>query len=831
MKKKLSLIFVIFAVVFCLAASATFFPDIIVTSPDGIWTDTRAYTNLSTALTAIGANERDVYIVREETVTTLVIPANVRLHFLKSGAIANSNTLTINTRNIHADHQIFTGAGAVNFTSGSEVRTRWFEDFETAIIQTSNDIVTLTVDTVDTLLNSAAVGDNVLLKWNASNLITIAAGQTLSNIGDISAPDIRLFVVSGSVAFKTPSPLVAVRACWFGTSLTTLGIADSAAAAAEKQLIITPGSWVIDDNVTFTSTVVKVLQNADLQIATTKTLTFAGSLDAGPYQIFSCAGTGKVVLTEEVYPEWWGAVGDGITDDTATIAAAMSSGASVVDLASRTYLVATGSLNLVDGQIIEGQGSTNTVIKNKSATGFVFGRQAGFATLLSGCIIRNLTIDMDSKGDVGIMWESIGSSNVTEGKNAGRIDDVRVINVPSGTFTYDDGAGVLTYSKCGIAIKGSAIGGSFRNVLSQVQVYGTSALAPGQVGILLTGNTNRANATTMINCYTRYLDKGIHVENANDCLLLGCEGTSSNYGLYCESSGMKTFNFYSESCTIAPIYLSSASRECSVLEPGSYASAGSARFTITGATGTFTVGETVTGATSTETAIVLTQYSIAGKDFLIVYGVSGTFTANETINGATISATYINTTTQYCVNLGLYNSWEGTGISGKRLYQRDGILDGVIGFSTLPASFATPTFFDHPGNGTGKLLTFRTNNLADSLVSRFSLGTHADSVALTLSDGTFIGRTVGTLVATDGAVTLPGNDVVSVTATGAVTVTSITATGNTGRIVTLVFADGNVTITDGGNLKLAGNLVGTVDDTMTLVCNGTNWYEISRSVN
>jgi hypothetical protein len=32
-------------------------------------------------------------------------------------------------------------------------------------------------------------------------------------------------------------------------------------------------------------------------------------------------------------------------------------------------------------------------------------------------------------------------------------------------------------------------------------------------------------------------------------------------------------------------------------------------------------------------------------------------------------------------------------------------------------------------------------------------------------------------------------------------------------------------------LKLAGNLVATADDTITIVCDGTNWYEVGRAVN
>ena len=53
-----------------------------------------------------------------------------------------------------------------------------------------------------------------------------------------------------------------------------------------------------------------------------------------------------------------------------------------------------------------------------------------------------------------------------------------------------------------------------------------------------------------------------------------------------------------------------------------------------------------------------------------------------------------------------------------------------------------------------------------------------------------------------------------------------------GQVLTIEFADANCTMKDGtGNMKLASDFAASADDTLTMVFNGTNWYEIARSVN
>jgi len=90
-------------------------------------------------------------------------------------------------------------------------------------------------------------------------------------------------------------------------------------------------------------------------------------------------------------------------------------------------------------------------------------------------------------------------------------------------------------------------------------------------------------------------------------------------------------------------------------------------------------------------------------------------------------------------------------------------------------------------------------------------------------------QTGAVAVASVAAITLPyGFTLFRIT--GTTSITSIVALGHAGKTVTLIFA-GILTVTDGSNLKLAGNFVTKADDVMTLTCDGTNWYEVSRSAN
>lgn len=87
----------------------------------------------------------------------------------------------------------------------------------------------------------------------------------------------------------------------------------------------------------------------------------------------------------------------------------------------------------------------------------------------------------------------------------------------------------------------------------------------------------------------------------------------------------------------------------------------------------------------------------------------------------------------------------------------------------------------------------------------------------------------GPVVASATALPVPQAETYHIS--GTTTITSITSTGiQAGTCITLIF-DGTLTFTDGSNLKLAGNFTTSADDTITLVYDGTSWFEMCRSAN
>jgi len=311
MKKRLFVYLIFSILLFASVSSAEYFRDIVLTGTAGPWTDSRSYTSITAAIAGIGATDCDLYIARQEACVALTVPANVRLHFLKSGSIANTGQLIINTKNIYArDRQIFTGTGDIDFAAGSVVRSTWFADIADAIDYTNDDSVALIIAAADTVISDCAVGNNVTLTWEtAGNMITVAGAMTLSNITQINAGQYQLFAGAGDFDFLD------------GTRLNLAWFADFADAnariEAEEAVLIIAGNHAVATSPTTTANITLDFLTADgmLTVAGAQTLTISSPYQvvAGDgQQIFAGAGTIMFTATGNVQVNWFDV--DGVND-------------------------------------------------------------------------------------------------------------------------------------------------------------------------------------------------------------------------------------------------------------------------------------------------------------------------------------------------------------------------------------------------------------------------------------------------------------------------------------------------------------------------------------
>ena len=176
---------------------------------------------------------------------------------------------------------------------------------------------------------------NVYLSGSTKLVLKTSAGVTVWTMDNVTTPNDYF-----------------IDAAAYGSNQAGIEAAITAIGANQRTLNLTPGNWSITGDMTIPSNItLKMDRGAVLAVATTKTVAINGTIEAGPYQIFSCTGTGKIVfgpgVTGEIYPEWWGAKGDGTTNSTTAITAAWNA------LQGPTQYFATDAENQAN-QIVRG---------------------------------------------------------------------------------------------------------------------------------------------------------------------------------------------------------------------------------------------------------------------------------------------------------------------------------------------------------------------------------------------------------------------------------------------------------------------------------------------
>ena len=158
----------------------------------------------------------------------------------------------------------------------------------------------------------------------------------------------------------------------FGIAYISTNLPISAIAKnirSEKIMHIKSGDWIVSSNVEIPDNVtLKVAGGTNIVITEGKYLTIHGTMDAPITRLFT--GNGKVIFDSDhsqvVYPQWWGAKGDGITDDTAALQAAVNSFTSKggeIYISNGVYTI--DSLGMKSNITVRGNGETS-ILQQKS---------------------------------------------------------------------------------------------------------------------------------------------------------------------------------------------------------------------------------------------------------------------------------------------------------------------------------------------------------------------------------------------------------------------------------------------------------------------------------
>ena len=107
------------------------------------------------------------------------------------------------------------------------------------------------------------------------------------------------------------------------TALNTLLVS---IGSVKKEIYLSSGTYIIGTNIIIPSNIKLIFANGAMLSANIGvTVTFNGVIEAGIYQVFTGAGTiSGTPICREVYPEWFGAIGNAVANDAAPIQKAIN---------------------------------------------------------------------------------------------------------------------------------------------------------------------------------------------------------------------------------------------------------------------------------------------------------------------------------------------------------------------------------------------------------------------------------------------------------------------------------------------------------------------------
>jgi len=273
---------------------------------------------------------------------------------------------------------------------------------------------------------------------------------------------------------------------------STLSEALATIGSSHITLTIPAGSVSITSNTTIPANIdLRILEGAKFDVATGVTLTINGPIEAGPYQIFSWAGTGALNLkdspTKRCFFQWWGAQAEAYWssfdsyNNSAVLAKAFASlGPNQEIYVTKGIWRCTSTVSVMDSNppSLVGQSTRQATLYfdvGTSNDGLVIGHYSDYP--IYGCWLRNISFAAPDDGCRHLLnlqnWNNYGGTERVDvqGGSTDYIVNLSVVENCNWDFTigtnngwYSNNVGLgndVGRNKWGIYLGPNEVGGSY----------------------------------------------------------------------------------------------------------------------------------------------------------------------------------------------------------------------------------------------------------------------------------------------------------------------------------------------------------------------------------
>lgn len=263
----------------------------------------------------------------------------------------------------------------------------------------------------------------------ASNPATLSADGTVQIFGD-GLYDVK--VTNSALVQKYFWEDILIQS----TTAASTNLSDygSSLATAISSIGSTPTTLLIDVNTSLAvdATIPATMEilpvnNSVITIASGKTLTINGPFFPSRVKVFDGAGTAVLAKSGPIMPEWFGAVGDDTTDDTAALAKTFTASTTIkqVSLGTKTYK-STASITVPEGVEIHGTGGDYSNIRFYNCDGLILSDYSN-EYHIGPYVLSNFGVMGNSTGNnsyIGIKY--LGGASTNTRLFGLRLDNVRV---------------------------------------------------------------------------------------------------------------------------------------------------------------------------------------------------------------------------------------------------------------------------------------------------------------------------------------------------------------------------------------------------------------------